>query len=86
MLKDIEFANPDFFWLLLLLPLAILWYFFKSNEQIIEQIMEKSYESILSRGTHKLCECRVCKTLEYKIMIAKDRNCEDYEELHKGYI
>ena len=33
MLKDIEFANPDFFWLLLLLPLAILWYFFKSNEQ-----------------------------------------------------
>ena len=33
MLKDIEFANPDFFWLLLLLPLAMLWYFFKSNEQ-----------------------------------------------------
>lgn len=33
MLKDIEFANPDFFWLLLLLPLAILWYFFKRNEQ-----------------------------------------------------
>ena len=33
MLKNIEFANPDFFWLLLLLPLAILWYFFKRNEQ-----------------------------------------------------
>ncbi len=33
MLKDIEFANPDFFWLLLLLPLAILWYFFKRDEQ-----------------------------------------------------
>lgn len=33
MLKNIEFANPDFFWLLLLLPLAILWYFFKHNEQ-----------------------------------------------------
>lgn len=33
MLKDIEFANPDFFWLLLLLPLAMLWYFFKRNEQ-----------------------------------------------------
>jgi Ca-activated chloride channel family protein len=33
MLKDIEFANPDFFWLLLLLPLAVLWYFFNRNEQ-----------------------------------------------------
>ncbi len=33
MLENIEFANPDFFWLLLLLPLAILWYFFKRKEQ-----------------------------------------------------
>ena len=33
MLENIEFANPDFFWLLLLLPLAVLWYVFKRNEQ-----------------------------------------------------
>ncbi len=33
MFKNIEFANPDFFWLLLLLPLAMLWYVFKRNEQ-----------------------------------------------------
>ncbi|WP_273568431.1 vWA domain-containing protein [Maribacter halichondriae] len=33
MLKNIEFANPEFFWLLLLLPLAMLWYFFKRKEQ-----------------------------------------------------
>jgi Ca-activated chloride channel family protein len=33
MLENISFANPEFFWLLLLLPLAILWYFFKSKEQ-----------------------------------------------------
>jgi len=33
MLENISFANPEFFWLLLLLPLAILWYFFKRNEQ-----------------------------------------------------
>ena len=32
MLENISFANPEFFWLLLLLPLAILWYFFKRNE------------------------------------------------------
>ncbi len=33
MLDNISFANPEFFWLLLLLPLAILWYYFKRNEQ-----------------------------------------------------
>lgn len=33
MFKNIQFANPDFFWLLLLLPLAVLWYFFKRKEQ-----------------------------------------------------
>jgi len=32
MLDSIEFANPQFFWLLLLLPLAVLWYFFKRKE------------------------------------------------------
>ena len=33
MLEGIEFANPEFFWLLLLLPLAVLWYFLKRKEQ-----------------------------------------------------
>lgn len=33
MLRNIEFANPDLFWLLLLLPMAVLWYIFKRNEQ-----------------------------------------------------
>ncbi|ATA89840.1 aerotolerance regulator BatA [Capnocytophaga stomatis] len=28
MFKDITFANPTFFWLLLLIPLMILWHFF----------------------------------------------------------
>lgn len=32
MLEHIEFANPRFFWLLLLLPLAVLWYLFKRKE------------------------------------------------------
>lgn len=33
MFENIQFTNPDFFWLLLLLPLAVLWYFFKRKEQ-----------------------------------------------------
>ena len=34
MLENISFANPEFFWLLLLLPLAVLWYFYKRKEQV----------------------------------------------------
>ncbi|MCW5514853.1 vWA domain-containing protein [Muriicola sp. Z0-33] len=33
MLENIEFANPQFFWLLLLLPLALLWYLFKRKQE-----------------------------------------------------
>ncbi len=33
MLENITFANPDFFWLFLLLPFAIVWYFFKQKEE-----------------------------------------------------
>ncbi|MBT8289809.1 VWA domain-containing protein [Muriicola sp. E247] len=33
MFENIQFANPQFFWLLLGLPLAILWYFFKRKDQ-----------------------------------------------------
>ncbi|MEW2920490.1 VWA domain-containing protein [Muricauda sp. ANG21] len=34
MFENIEFANPQFFWLLLLLPLALLWYFFKRKNEM----------------------------------------------------
>ena len=33
MLEHIEFANPQFFWLLLLLPAAIVWYVFKRKQE-----------------------------------------------------
>ncbi|MBT8180824.1 MAG: VWA domain-containing protein, partial [Eudoraea sp.] len=33
MLENIEFANPQFFWLLLLLPMALIWHIFKSKEE-----------------------------------------------------
>jgi Ca-activated chloride channel family protein len=34
MFENIEFANPRFFWLLLLLPLALLWYILKHKQDI----------------------------------------------------
>ncbi|MCL5127050.1 VWA domain-containing protein [Algibacter sp. L4_22] len=36
MFEGIEFVNKEFFWLFLLLPLAILWYIFKRNKQTAE--------------------------------------------------
>lgn len=34
MFENIEFANPQVFWLLLLLPLALLWYFFRRKNEM----------------------------------------------------
>jgi len=36
MFEGIEFVNKEFFWLLLLLPLAIVWYVFMRNKQTAE--------------------------------------------------
>ncbi|WP_242203111.1 vWA domain-containing protein [Aestuariivivens insulae] len=36
MLEGIEFVNKEFFWVLLVLPLAILWYVAKRNKQTSE--------------------------------------------------
>lgn len=36
MFEGIEFLNKEMFWLLLLLPLALLWYFFKNKQQTAE--------------------------------------------------
>jgi Ca-activated chloride channel homolog len=33
MLKEVSFLNPEFFWLFLLLPAAIVWYFLKRRNQ-----------------------------------------------------
>ena len=33
MWDQFEFVNPEFFWLLLVLPLLVLWYFFKRYQQ-----------------------------------------------------
>ncbi|MDF4203443.1 VWA domain-containing protein [Maribacter sp. SA7] len=53
MFENISFANPDFFWLFLLLPLAIVWYIFKQKEQTaslrISSVKGFSYNSILPK-------------------------------------
>jgi len=53
MLENITFANPDFFWLFLLLPFAIAWQFFKRKEETasvrISSLKGFSYSSVLPK-------------------------------------
>ncbi len=53
MLENISFANPELFWLFLLLPVALLWYFFKRKEQNaslkISSIKGFTYSSFLPK-------------------------------------
>ncbi len=53
MFENIEFANPEFFWLLALLPLAVVWYFFKRKDQTaslrISSIKGFSKEGVLPK-------------------------------------
>ncbi|TLF46655.1 vWA domain-containing protein [Maribacter aurantiacus] len=53
MLDNISFANPEFFWLFLALPLALVWYIFKRKEETaalkIATIKSFQYKSILPK-------------------------------------
>ncbi|APQ17175.1 vWA domain-containing protein [Maribacter hydrothermalis] len=53
MFENISFANPDFFWLFLILPLAIIWYLFKQKEESaflrISSVKGFTYNSILPK-------------------------------------
>jgi len=53
MLENISFANPDFFWLFLVLPIAIVWYIFKQKEETaslrISSAKGFSYKTILPK-------------------------------------
>ena len=59
MFEGIEFLNKEFFWLLLLLPLATLWYVFKYNKQTPELKISsvkgfKVKSSVLAKSRHIL--------------------------------
>ncbi|MCX7551185.1 vWA domain-containing protein [Xanthomarina sp. F2636L] len=64
MFEGIEFLNKEFFWLFLLLPLAILWYVFKFNKQTAELKMSslkgfKTGSSFLPKLKHLLFVLRL---------------------------
>ncbi|MCR8667384.1 VWA domain-containing protein [Aestuariibaculum sp. M13] len=64
MFEGIEFLNKEFFWLLLLLPFAILWYVFKHNKQTAELKISsikgfKVTNSVLPKFKHLLFALRL---------------------------
>ncbi|MCB0444327.1 MAG: BatA domain-containing protein, partial [Gelidibacter sp.] len=64
MFEGIEFLNKDFFWLLLVLPLAVLWYLFKYKKQTAELKMSsikgfKVTNSWLPKAKHSLFVLRL---------------------------
>ncbi|MCB4798151.1 VWA domain-containing protein [Tamlana sp. 62-3] len=64
MLEGIEFVNKEFFWLLLALPLAIVWYIFKNKKQTAELKISslkgfKVTNSLLPKFKHVLFALRL---------------------------
>jgi len=64
MLENIEFLNKELFWLLLFLPIAIIWYVFKNNKQTAELKISsikgfKTASSIWSKLRHVLFGLRL---------------------------
>lgn len=64
MFEGIEFLNKEFFWLLLVLPLAILWYVFKQSKQTAELKISslkgfKITQSVLPKLKHALFALRL---------------------------
>ena len=54
MFENIEFANPQFFWLLLALPVALLWYFFKRKKEVASLKISSIKGFNVSHWTSKL--------------------------------
>jgi len=54
MMKDIVFANPEWFWLLVLIPALIVWYVLKQRNQTSEIKMSSIEGLVLSKPTWKI--------------------------------
>lgn len=82
MFEGIEFVNKEFFWLLLLLPLAVLWYMFKYNKQTAELKISstrgfKTANSWLPRFKHLLFVLRMLALALLITALARPRTSDE---------
>ena len=82
MFEGFEFLNKEFFWLLLLLPLAILWYVFKHNKQTAELKISsikgfKATNSVLPKLRHLLFVFRMLALALMITALARPRTSDE---------
>ncbi|PNQ75451.1 aerotolerance regulator BatA [Hanstruepera neustonica] len=81
MFEGIEFLNKEFFWLLLILPVAILWYIFKFQKQTAELKISslkgfKATPSILPKFRHVLFLMRLLALAALITALARPRTVD----------
>lgn len=81
MFENIEFLNKELFWLMLLLPLALVWYVFTYNKQTAELKISsikgfKSTSSVWSKLKHLLFAFRLIALALLIIAIARPRTVD----------
>lgn len=81
MFDNFTFENPGFFWLLILLPIAAVWYFLKRNKQQAELKMSsvqgfKAQRSLLPALKHGLFVLRLLALAFFIIAMAKPRSAD----------
>ncbi|MBD0831111.1 vWA domain-containing protein [Aestuariibaculum sediminum] len=81
MFEGIEFLNKEFFWLLLVLPLAILWYVFKHSKQTAELKISslkgfKVTNSVLPKLKHVLFALRLLALALLITALARPRSVD----------
>ncbi len=81
MFNNVTFENPEFFWLLVLLPVVAAWYFWKRNEQQAELRISsvkgfKAKRSMLPTFRHSLIVLRLLALVFLITAMAKPRTTE----------
>ena len=79
---NFEFVNPQFFWLLLLLPALILWYFLKHKKQTASLAISsingfKTPKNWLSKFRHALFILRLITLTLIITALARPRNVDE---------
>ena len=82
MFEGIEFLNKEFFWLYLLLPIAITWYVFKRKKQTAELKISstkgfKAGNSVLSKLRPLLFLCRLLALAFIITALARPRTSDE---------
>jgi Ca-activated chloride channel family protein len=88
MTTTFEFVNPEFFWLLLLLPVLLLWYYFKHKYQTAELKISsiegfKTNANWSAKLRHLLFVLRLLAITAIIVALARPRNVDESTKVVK---